>query len=257
MPEDTGESTESNQTNLEPEQAANAKDVLLALYQLECERAAHHQDQRAAGTNLILVFAGALVLVITYDGKLGFVDAVLGWALAVVGLLGAVMSYTGALHKSRLVRRHKQDKQDEASSGHVVHFSSASDSSLSLLDVLFPATIVLVSPPLTNRRSVLFPRKPSRNGPRLVLQRLLNHRQEFGIIKSKLTGGGFDLLDELFHGITREAVADQVLHVSAADPLIEDLHGFFAVAVEQEGSELIEKGLRHRLRGRNYAAQLN
>lgn len=72
---------------------SEATDVLLGLIEQENARVIHYQEERANTTNIIFVLAGAMIALISFDGRIGGpIDIFLASLLFLLGLLGMLLN---------------------------------------------------------------------------------------------------------------------------------------------------------------------
>jgi len=75
------------------EEVAENKDLFLALYKQYVTLALHHQGQASTTANIILVLAGAIITLLTFDDELqGGIDRIGGGTLVILGLFGTLWS---------------------------------------------------------------------------------------------------------------------------------------------------------------------
>lgn len=75
------------------EEVAKNKDLFLVLYKQYVTLALHHQGQASTTSNIILILAGAIFTLLTFDDKLqGGIDRIGGGTLVILGLFGMLWS---------------------------------------------------------------------------------------------------------------------------------------------------------------------
>lgn len=75
------------------EEVAENNDLFLALYKEYVTLALHHQGQASTTANIILILAGAIITLLTFDDKLqGGIDMIGGATLVILGLFGTLWS---------------------------------------------------------------------------------------------------------------------------------------------------------------------
>lgn len=86
-------------------------DVLLQLNQQNLDRGKHHQDQRAAVANILLILAGGLLALTALDQEITRLDVFPASFLLAIGITGAVWSvkqherYDFYSHRARAYKR--------------------------------------------------------------------------------------------------------------------------------------------------------
>lgn len=68
------------------------RDVLISFYEQEFGHAQHHESQRTAMSNLILLISVMAIGLVTYDKELSSIDTYPAAALLVLGIFGALFS---------------------------------------------------------------------------------------------------------------------------------------------------------------------
>jgi len=68
------------------------ENILIEVYKEQCTHGRHHEAQRTAMSNLILIAATGIIAFVTFDDKLNLFDLPIALFLVILGLFGALFS---------------------------------------------------------------------------------------------------------------------------------------------------------------------